>query len=1233
VLQYSTATTALALTLDQALTLGGIRTTNTGVFTIAAGAGTLTLDGTGLTAANQSFADAGVAYLANTSTVAGGLTVNSAISFGNTALDIGTTSSGTTLIGGVITATANQSLNFRANGTGAITDSAAIGTTGSTIAISNLGTSTGLTTLSGALGVSVSSVTQNSATSALTLSGANGSFTGPVNLSAGTLNIGSATALGSGTLTISAGTTINSSGGAQTLTTNNLQQWNGNFTFTGTSNLTFGTGAITLGTNVAVTVNGQSLFENGAIGDSGSGFGLTKLGTLNLFLQGASTYTGATTIGTAGSTASGGNLGVQGVSGSINTSSGYTINGSGSRLLLDNTAGNVDRVNHSATVTLNLGGELSLTGNATANTTQTIGSLALGTGSGIVTVTSPTGAVTTLAASSLSRTNNSTGLVRGTSLNQSAATTVSRITLGTAPTGTNFVGTNTLNNGTTTDATQALAIVPWLIGDTSATGSGSNFVTYDSTLGLRVLTAAEDTTLTAASTTAANPVNAVAFNGTVTASGLTVNSLLFSTATQTLNGSGALTVNSGAVATVANTEAIGSGFSSLTLGNGEGVVTATAGNTLTVNTPVNVTGGGGLTTSGAGTVVLAASNLYTGQTTVNQGTLQIGTGTAGDLGTNTANIVLNGGNLTFGRTNAGLTLANNISGIGTVTENGVGGTTVLSGSNTYSGATTVTNGTLQLLALPANTTGGVSASLSANSALTLAAGTTLQLRGDSSATFNSGVITLPAAGASTAVTFDVNTNGAATTGNVYTLGGTLPAVNVNSGSAGTLSLTLNVIGGNGSILSLPSTQLTTSGNGGNFFINPTTGNLIIAGLTGSTGNGTATTLEGSGSTTFTGSVQQGAARGLTLNLSQTGSVIFNGVDTNGTTFLLNNGTTVVNNNSGLNGTPTLGTITSTANNVNLLLGGTNATGTVAGTNGGIAVANAIKVEDPDTGLLTIGGQNTSGTNTYSGIVTLGATANTGVSANLVAATGGEVDFTNTIVKNGTATTGAITVNSPYTINNGTTTVTPTGIVKLTAVNTYVGGTTVSGGTLLVDNTSGSGVGSGAVAVNSGGTLGGTGLLTVSSVTVNSGGTLAPGATLGATTGTLTLASTAATTINGTLAIALGSTGANGTFLTNNGNLTVGGATLTLAGLTPVAGTIYDLVNYTGTLAASGSNEGFATINGPAGFTYSVVAGTTFTSSDLELDVMPVPEPSTWAAVLTGLCLLGFSLRRKRDQAA
>ena len=77
-----------------------------------------------------------------------------------------------------------------------------------------------------------------------------------------------------------------------------------------------------------------------------------------------------------------------------------------------------------------------------------------------------------------------------------------------------------------------------------------------------------------------------------------------------------------------------------------------------------------------------------------------------------------------------------------------------------------------------------------------------------------------------------------------------------------------------------------------------------------------------------------------------------------------------------------------------------------------------------------------------------------------------------------------------------------GTVVFTRANTYAAGTTVGSGTLLVDNTSGSGTGTGPVTVEHGATLGGTGTI-AGTTTVKGGGTLAPA---GAGVGTLVFGS-------------------------------------------------------------------------------------------------------------------------------
>jgi fibronectin-binding autotransporter adhesin len=131
-------------------------------------------------------------------------------------------------------------------------------------------------------------------TSALTLDG-NNTYSGGTFLGQGTLNVNSATALGSGAVTFNGGNIDNTSGSAKTLTTNNVQAWNQNFTFTGTNDLNMGTGAVTINAARTVTVNGGKLTVGGDI--SGE-FGLTKSGAGTLTLTGTGSTFGTNAVAT-----------------------------------------------------------------------------------------------------------------------------------------------------------------------------------------------------------------------------------------------------------------------------------------------------------------------------------------------------------------------------------------------------------------------------------------------------------------------------------------------------------------------------------------------------------------------------------------------------------------------------------------------------------------------------------------------------------------------------------------------------------------------------------------------------------------------------------------------------------------------------------------------------------------------------------------------------------------------
>ncbi|MGL3820139.1 autotransporter-associated beta strand repeat-containing protein [Sphingopyxis sp. R3-92] len=106
-----------------------------------------------------------------------------------------------------------------------------------------------------------------------------------------------------------------------------------------------------------------------------------------------------------------------------------------------------------------------------------------------------------------------------------------------------------------------------------------------------------------------------------------------------------------------------------------------------------IVGTGGVFQNGAGTTILTGTNSYSGGTTINAGTLQLGNG--GATGSILGNVV-NDGLLMFNRSNL-VNFAGLISGSGAVQQTGAG-TTVLSGINSYAGGTSILGGTLQVSA-------------------------------------------------------------------------------------------------------------------------------------------------------------------------------------------------------------------------------------------------------------------------------------------------------------------------------------------------------------------------------------------------------------------------------------------------------------------------------------------------------------------------------------------------------
>lgn len=149
----------------------------------------------------------------------------------------------------------------------------------------------------------------------------------------------------------------------------------------------------------------------------------------------------------------------------------------------------------------------------------------------------------------------------------------------------------------------------------------------------------------------------------------------------------------------------------LKINAGAAAILDTNGNDVTLANPISAgtAGAGNMTKTGGGTLVLAAASTYSGVTTVDSGTLQLGNATA--VGS-VAGSVVNNASLVFANP-ATQTYSGAISGTGTLTKTGAS-TLVLSGPSTYSGATIITGGTVQLsppVSLPNVAAGGNSLQL------------------------------------------------------------------------------------------------------------------------------------------------------------------------------------------------------------------------------------------------------------------------------------------------------------------------------------------------------------------------------------------------------------------------------------------------------------------------------------------------------------------------------------------
>jgi autotransporter-associated beta strand protein len=294
---------------------------------------------------------------------------------------------------------------------------------------------------------------------------------------------------------------------------------------------------------------------------------------------------------------------------------------------------------------------------------------------------------------------------------------------------------------------------------------------------------------------------------------------------------------------------------------------------------------------------------------------------------------------------------------------------------------------------------------------------------------------------------------------------------VSNAAANTLALSGNISGGN---INLTGNTLM---NGANTYTGGTTFNAGLLTFQ------VATAIPGSGTLTLNGI---GAVKVVTANslpnvlVNGTNSVTGNGnsgtgiatLDDEGLLTLLISGGSAVFDLTGTMTGP--GTLALGSSSMTLRFNGTGGDGSAIFNLGtGTAVAN---VRNTGTTGISLGGL-------VGGAKTQLQGDNSGGGANMTYTIGGANAFTefDGAIVNGTVGTVAVTK-------------TGSGILTLTGTNNYSGGTTINGGGLFVNNAKGSATGSGAVMVNSGGGLGGTGIIS-GPVTVNTGGVLAPDNTL------------------------------------------------------------------------------------------------------------------------------------------
>lgn len=243
------------------------------------------------------------------------------------------------------------------------------------------------------------------------------------------------------------------------------------------------------------------------------------------------------------------------------------------------------------------------------------------------------------------------------------------------------------------------------------------------------------------------------------------------------------------------------------------------------------------------------------------------------------------------------------------------------------------------------------------------------------------------------------------------------------------------------------------------------------------------------------------------------------------------------------------------------------------------------------------------------------------------------------ISGGTITTGGLSV---YTAT------TNLGVVRLSAANTYTGSTVHQKGTLLINNTTGSGTGTGAVSVASTAIFGGTGIVVptgANGVTFASGAIVSPGNLnadgtaiaagenltfdLAGTTGTVSFDAGSSIFINlNSAAVLPADVSEHLAFI----GLTTGVSQVTFnnnivnfsftGGMIPTG--VYTLASFSADNAYTGE---WVLGSGLEGYTAQLIK----TANSIQVSISAIPEPAT-TAVLAGLVMIGAAVATKRRRS-